>query len=219
MRVRRKDGGGVSRRGARNAGAVAKPKRLAPDPIAKFAEWFAMADTAGTPQPEATALATAGRGGRVSVRLVLLKGADADGFVFYTNTLSSKGRDLASNPRAAMVFWWQRIGKQVRVEGRVRRVEPAEADSYWRSRPRLSRLAGAVSRQSAPVASRAVLVARMEELRRRLRGREVPRPPHWTGFRIIPDEIEFWTLRAHRLHDRELFRRSRRGWTRTILQP
>lgn len=219
MGVRRKDGRGAQRRGTRKAGVAAKPMKSAPDPIGKFAEWFAMADKAGTPQPEATALATAGPGGRVSVRYVLLKGADADGFVFYTNALSPKGRDLASNPRAAMVFWWQRTGRQVRIEGRVHRVDPAEADSYWRSRPRLSRLAGAVSRQSAPVASRAILVARMEELRRRLRGREVPRPLHWTGFRIIPDEIEFWTLRAHRLHDRELFRRSRRGWSRILLQP
>jgi pyridoxamine 5'-phosphate oxidase len=170
-------------------------------------------------QPEATALATAARGGRVSVRFVLLKNADANGFVFYTNALSPKGRDLAANPRAALVFWWDRIGKQVRVQGRVRRVSAAEADKYWRSRPRLSRLAGAVSDQSAPVESRAILVARMEALRRRLRGRGVPRPAHWTGFRVIPDEIEFWTLRAHRLHERELFTRSVRGWNRTMLQP
>jgi pyridoxamine 5'-phosphate oxidase len=170
-------------------------------------------------QPEATALATAARGGRVSVRFVLLKSADDGGFVFYTNALSRKGRDLAANPRAALVFWWDRIGKQVRVEGRVRRVSAAEADQYWRSRPRLSRLAGAISRQSAPVENRAILVARMEALRRRLRGRGVPRPTHWTGFRIIPDEIEFWTMRAHRLHDRELFTRSARGWRRELLQP
>jgi pyridoxamine 5'-phosphate oxidase len=190
-----------------------------PDPIAQFSDWFGQSRRAGIVQPEATALATAGRGGRVSVRFVLLKSADAAGFVFYTNALSRKGRDLATNPRAALVFWWDRIGRQVRVEGRVRRVSAAEADRYWRSRPRLSRLAGAVSRQSAPIESRAILVARMEALRRRLRGRRVPRPPHWTGFRIIPDEIEFWTMRAHRLHERELFVRSARGWSRTMLQP
>jgi pyridoxamine 5'-phosphate oxidase len=213
----KRDSGAPRRKGR------ASPSRRAPgaipDPIAQFNDWFDLASRAGTMQPEATALATAGRGGRVSVRFVLLKSADASGFVFYTNALSRKGRDLAANPRAGLVFWWDRIGKQVRVEGRVRRVSAAEADEYWRSRPRLSRLAGAVSRQSAPVESRAILVARMEALRRRLRGRDVPRPPHWTGFRIIPDEIEFWTLRAHRLHERELFVRSARGWSRTILQP
>jgi pyridoxamine 5'-phosphate oxidase len=201
-----------SRRAADSALAIS-------DPIARFNEWFRQASRAGMAQPEATALATAGRGGRVSVRFVLLKSADAGGFVFYTNTLSRKGREMAENPRAALVFWWDRIGKQVRVEGPVRRVSAAEADDYWRSRPRLSRLASAVSRQSAPVESRAVMVARMEALRRRLRGRGVPRPPHWTGFRIIPDEIEFWTLRAHRLHEREQFVRFARGWKRRMLQP
>jgi pyridoxamine 5'-phosphate oxidase len=169
--------------------------------------------------PEAMALATATPRGAPSVRFVLLKSADARGFVFFTNAVSAKGEDLAANPRAALTFHWAPLGRQVRVAGRVETVSPAEADAYWVTRPRASRLAAVASRQSTRLGSRAVLEARWRGLRRRYRGRPVPRPPTWTGFRVVPDAIEFWTHRAHRLHDRELFLRTRRGWRRLRLQP
>jgi pyridoxamine 5'-phosphate oxidase len=169
--------------------------------------------------PEAMALATATPRGAPSVRFVLLKSADARGFVFFTNAVSPKGEDLAANPRAALTFYWAPLGRQVRVAGRVEAVSPAEADAYWATRPRASRLAALASRQSARLGSRTALEARWRGLRRRYRGRPVPRPPTWTGFRVVPDAIEFWTHRAHRLHDRELFLRTRRGWRRLRLQP
>ena len=150
---------------------------------------------------------------------VLLKQVDRDGFVFYTNARSRKGRELAATPRAALVFHWGRLGKQVRVEGRTREVSAAEADAYWASRPRASQLAALASEQSAPLATRAQLLATWRALARRYRGAPVPRPAHWTGYRVIPDAIEFWTHRDHRLHDRELFTRARRGWRQTRLQP
>jgi pyridoxamine 5'-phosphate oxidase len=189
------------------------------DPIARFHRWFAQARAAGILQPEAMAVATADAAGRPSVRMVLLKQADRDGFVFYTNGRSRKGRDLQANPRAALVVHWDRLGKQVRVEGRVREVSDAEADAYWTSRPRPSQLAALASEQSAPLATRAALVAKWRGLARRYRGDAVPRPPHWTGYRLVPAAIEFWTHREHRLHDRELFTRRRSGWKRMLLQP
>jgi pyridoxamine 5'-phosphate oxidase len=192
---------------------------MAVDPIARFQRWFAQARAAGILQPEALAVATADAAGRPSVRMVLLKQADRDGFVFYTNGRSRKGRELRANPRAALVVHWDRLGKQVRIEGRVREVSEAEADAYWTSRPRPSQLAALASEQSAPIATRAALVAKWRALARRYRGAPVPRPPHWTGYRLVPTAIEFWTHREHRLHDRELFTRRRSGWTRMLLQP
>jgi len=193
---------------------------MAADPIARFRRWFAAAARhPAIAQPEAMALATADRRGRPAVRLVLLKQADADGFVFYTNANSRKGLDLAANPHAAAVFYWHPLGRQVRVAGRVTRLSGADADAYWASRPRESQLGGAASAQSAPIASRAALLARWRALARRYRGQAVPRPPHWTGFRIAAETLEFWTLRPHRMHDRELFTRTRRGWRMTRLQP
>jgi pyridoxamine 5'-phosphate oxidase len=189
------------------------------DPIARFRRWFRDAERAKLPQPEAMGLATADRRGRPSLRVVLLKHADADGFVFYTNARSRKGRELAANPWAALVFHWQSLGRQVRVEGRVVQVSAAEADAYWASRPRESQLGGAASDQSEPIASRAALLSRWRTLDRRYRDAAVPRPPHWTGFRVVPATIEFWTLRPFRMHDRELFARTRSGWRVTRLQP
>lgn len=189
------------------------------DPIVRFRRWFAAAATAGLPQPESMALATADRSGRPSVRIVLLKHADADGFVFYTNAHSRKGRELAENPWAALVFHWQPLGRQVRVEGRVEPVSAAEADAYWSTRPRESQLGGAASEQSAPIESRAALLRQWRALSRRYGGAPVPRPPHWTGFRVVPRTIEFWTLRPFRMHDRELFTRGRGGWRVQRLQP
>jgi len=189
------------------------------DPIGQFHRWFAAAERAGVPLAESAALATADRRGRPSVRFVLLKGADARGFVVYTNAASRKGRELAANPYAALAFHWRPLGKQVRVEGRVRPVDPAEADAYWVTRPRASRLAALASRQSMPLTNRAALMARWRALARKFRGAEIPRPREWTGFRIVPDVIEFWTHRAHRLHDREAFVRTRGAWRAVRLQP
>jgi pyridoxamine 5'-phosphate oxidase len=194
--------------------------RSTADPIARFERWFAAARRTGAALPESVALATADRSGRPAVRLVLLKGVDERGFVFFTDGRSRKGRDLAQNPRAALAFHWSALGRQVRVEGRVVEVSRAEADAYWRTRPRASQLAASSSHQSAPLDARADLVARWRELTRAHAGREVPRPRTWTGFRIVPSRIEFWTHRDHRLHDRELFARARGGgWTMTRLNP
>jgi pyridoxamine 5'-phosphate oxidase len=189
------------------------------DPLARFRLWFGQARRAHIPLPEAMALATASPKSVPSVRFVLLKVADERGFTFFTDTRSPKGRDLARNPRAALVFYWDPIGKQVRVRGRVAPVSAAEADVYWRTRPRESRLAATASHQSAPLASHGALLARWRRLRARHRGSDIPRPSGWRGFRIVPDEIEFWTRRTHRLHHRELFVRSARGWRRRLLQP
>jgi pyridoxamine 5'-phosphate oxidase len=165
------------------------------------------------------ALATATRAGAPSVRFVLLKQADRRGFVFFTDARSRKGRELARNARAAFAFYWNPLGRQVRIEGRVAPISAREADAYWETRPRPSRLAASVSHQSAELPSRAWLIARWRRLGRQNRRRPVPRPSTWTGFRVVPDTIEFWTHREHRLHDRELFVRGRRGWRRTLLQP
>src|SRR5262249_17274962 len=189
------------------------------DPIARFHRWYAAARRTRILQPDAMALATADGRGRPAARMVLLKHADPAGFVFYTNTHSRKGRELRANPRAALGFHWDVLGRQIRIEGRVRPVSTAEADAYWATRPRASQLAALASDQSAPLASRARLLARWRALARRHRGHPVPRPPHWSGYRLVPDAIEFWTHREHRLHDREVFRRTTRGWKRALLQP
>jgi pyridoxamine 5'-phosphate oxidase len=189
------------------------------DPMALFEQWLAQARRSGVAQPETMALATSDRRGRMSVRFVLLKDSGGDGLVFYSNALSRKGKEMAENPRAALAFWWDRIGKQVRAEGRVVQVSDREADAYWKTRPRLSRLAARVSRQSEPIASRGRLSSKMKVLTHRLVGKEVPRPRHWTGFRLIPDTMEFWKMRAHRLHEREVFVRNGGGWKRALLQP
>jgi len=188
------------------------------DPVAIFRRWYAHAERAGEHLPDAVALATSDRG-RPSVRFVLLKGVDDRGVVFYTNLGSPKARHLRRNPRAEMAFYWDRTGRQVRIGGRVVPVSAAEADAYWNSRPRISRLGGIASRQSAPMPSRAALLARLGRITLRYAGRSIPRPAWWSGFRILPDRIEFWTRRAWRLHDRALFQRIARGWKKTILQP
>jgi pyridoxamine 5'-phosphate oxidase len=165
------------------------------------------------------ALATATRAGVPSLRMVLLKQADARGFVFFTDARSRKGRELRSNPRAAATFHWNTMGRQVRVEGRVVELGDAEADAYWVTRPRGSQLSGATSHQSSALASRAALVRRRDALEHRLAGGDVPRPAEWRGFRIVPDAIEFWTHRDDRLHHRELFRRRAGAWRTSLLEP
>ena len=189
------------------------------DPLVRFRRWFDEARRARVPLPEAMALATADAAGRPSVRFVLLKGADERGFVFFTDARSRKGRELRENPRASVAIYWNAVGKQVRIEGRTEGVAPAEVDRYWKTRPRESRLAALSSTQSARLAGRSSLVALWRKLGRRYPGDEVPRPSYWTGFRLVPETIEFWRHREHRLHDRELFVRTRRGWSRTLLQP
>jgi pyridoxamine 5'-phosphate oxidase len=189
------------------------------DPIVRFQRWFEEARRAGVALPESMALATADARGRPAVRFVLLKQGDESGFVFFTNAASRKGRELRDNQHAALAFYWDELGKQVRIEGSIEEMSAAAADVYWVTRPRASQLAARASRQSALVASRRVLVARWRSLTRRYAGKAVPRPEGWLGYRLIPDAIEFWTRHEHRLHHRELFVRSRRGWKRQLLQP
>jgi pyridoxamine 5'-phosphate oxidase len=189
------------------------------DPIRKFNTWFSQARRSGIELAENCALATADRRGRPSVRYVLLKEADASGFTFYTNAESRKGRELDTNPRAALAFYWHENGHQVRIEGKVKQVSDAEADAYWAERPRDSQLASLASRQSKTVADRAALVAELKRLVSKYKGTNVPRPARWTGYQLVPDRIEFWTRREPRLHHRELFTRTRQGWRVAILQP
>jgi pyridoxamine 5'-phosphate oxidase len=164
-------------------------------------------------------LATASADGAPSARMVLLKAADEDGFVFYSGYDSRKGSELAANPRAALVFYWQSLGRQVRVEGPVERASAEESDAYFASRPRASRLAAWASEQSRPLASRADLDRRYAELEAEYEGREVPRPERWGGYRLRPEAIEFWQHRDNRLHERIRYTRAREGWTAELLSP
>ena len=189
------------------------------DPVAQFRAWLAAAEEAAIRLPETMILATATRDGRPSARAVLLKGVDAGGFVFYTSYESRKARELAENPRAALVFLWDALGRQVRVEGSVARVPVAESEAYFRTRPLGSRIGAWASRQSAPLESRAALEQRAAELAAEYDGREMPLPPFWGGYRLAPDAIEFWQHREDRLHDRLRYRRSDGGWTIERLGP
>ena len=192
---------------------------VSPAPIARFNRWLAAARRAGAPLAEAAALATVDTRRRPSVRYVLLKGADARGFVFYTNLESRKGRDLARNPHASLALYWDATGRQVRIDGRVELVDPAEADTYWAERPRASRIASLVSRQSEVLSSRKRLDAAFRAACRRYGEADVPRPARWTGYRLVPRLIEFWTRREPRLHVREQFEMTRGKWKKTLLQP
>jgi pyridoxamine 5'-phosphate oxidase len=189
------------------------------DPIALFGELFARARDAGIDNANAMHLATADAEGRPSVRVVLLKGFDASGFVFYTNLDSRKGLELAANPRAELNFYWRELARQVRIGGEVARVSDAEADAYWASRPRLSQLGAWASKQSRPLPSKARLVADVAKAESRHLGRPVPRPPFWGGFRLRPERLEFWHSKPFRLHDRLEYRRTADGWQATTLYP
>jgi len=190
-----------------------------PDPVALFDRWLADAVAAGLHEPNAMAVATADRDGRPSVRIVLLKGFDASGAVFYTNHDSRKGHELAVNPRASAVLLWHQLQRQVRIEGRVAKVEPERSDAYFASRPRGAQVGAAASRQSRPVESRDALEAQVAEVERAFEGREVERPGHWGGYRIALDVVEFWQGRANRLHDRLRYTRTGGEWNRERLQP
>ena len=191
------------------------------DPFQQFAEWFREAEAALPVDPNAMVLSTVGPDGRPSSRVVLLKGFDREGFVFYGNLESRKFRDLRAHPWAALNFHWKPLEKQVRIEGRVTQVSAQEADAYFATRPRGSQIGAWASRQSEPLASRAALEAAVKEVEARYGGREVPRPPHWSGFRLDPDRIEFWQAGQFRLHDRLVFRRTSHDtpWTEERLYP
>jgi pyridoxamine 5'-phosphate oxidase len=191
------------------------------DPFALFKAWFADAKAAEPNDPDAMALATVDAAGLPDVRMVLLKAADERGFVFYTNEQSAKGGELASNPKAALVLHWKSIRRQVRVRGAVSRVSDADADKYFASRSRDSRIAASASDQSRPLQSRATFEARVTELQKKYDGKDVPRPAHWGGYRIVPSEIEFWQDRPHRMHDRVRFTRkdANSAWVSTRLYP
>jgi pyridoxamine 5'-phosphate oxidase len=189
------------------------------DPHALFEEWLAEAQLSEPNDPTAMALATADAEARPSVRMVLLKGHDARGFVFYSNMDSRKGGELAANPRAALLFHWKSLRRQVRVEGPVEPVSEAEADAYFASRARASQLGAWASEQSRPLDSRATFEARYQEMLNRFEGGDVPRPGRWSGWRVVPERIEFWSDRAFRLHERRLFTRCDGGWTEGLLYP
>jgi pyridoxamine 5'-phosphate oxidase len=189
------------------------------DPFALFSAWFAEAVQSEPNDPNAMTLATATQGGAPSARIVLLKDWNRDGFVFYTNTTSRKGNELAGNPQAALLFHWKSLRRQIRIEGRAESVTDAEADDYYKSRPRISRLGAWASIQSRPLPARAVLEQRVAEAEAKYPGDDVPRPPHWSGYRVIPSTFEFWLDMPFRLHDRTVFQRESHGWSYGKIYP
>jgi pyridoxamine 5'-phosphate oxidase len=189
------------------------------DPFAQFARWFDEAVAARLPEPNAMTLATVGPDGRPSARIVLLKGVDPRGLAFFTNYDSRKARELPDGAHAALLFYWHELERQVRIEGRVERIGAAESDTYFASRPRASRIGAWASPQSRVIADRAWLEQRFAEAQARFPGDDVPRPPHWGGYRVVPESFEFWQGRASRLHDRIAYRRASGDWTVVRLAP
>jgi len=189
------------------------------DPFALFDIWYAQARAGEINDSNAMALATANADGRVGVRMVLLKGHGPDGFVFYTNQQGRKAADIATNGHVALLFHWKSLRRQIRIEGVVTPVSVAQADAYFASRARDSQLGAWASDQSRPLPSRAVFEDRFAQVQARFDGQPVPRPPHWSGYRVVPDHIEFWLDREHRLHERRVFDRVDGGWSEGLLYP
>lgn len=190
------------------------------DPLALFDEWLAEATRSEPNDPEAMAVASVGEDGMPSVRMVLLKGHDRRGFVFYTNTESRKGTELLAHPQAALMFHWKTLRRAVRIEGRASRVADEDADAYFASRGRDSQLGAWASDQSRPLPARELFETRFEEAKARFEGNAVPRPAYWSGFRVAPERIEFWRDRPHRLHERRLFTAGPSGaWSEELLYP
>ncbi|HXG79792.1 MAG TPA: pyridoxamine 5'-phosphate oxidase [Methyloceanibacter sp.] len=191
------------------------------DPLALFRAWMREAQASEPVDPEAMAVATAGADGLPNVRMILLKGADERGFVFYTNSESAKGKELAANPKAALLFYWKSLGRQIRLRGLIEPASEAEADAYFATRHRQSRIGAWASAQSRPLASREALEAEVGRLAETFGDGDVPRPAYWRGYRLIPLEIEFWQSGAFRLHDRVVFRRAtpQEPWVKTRLYP
>lgn len=189
------------------------------DPFALFDAWYAEAHTSEINDSNAMAIATSDAEGRLGLRMVLLKGHGPDGFIFYTNQQGRKAADIAANPRVALLFHWKSLRRQVRIEGPVSTVRTADADAYFATRSRDSQLGAWASDQSRPLDSRATFEARFAEMQARFEGGPVPRPPHWSGYRVTPLQIEFWQDREHRLHERRLFTRTDDGWVEGMLYP
>jgi pyridoxamine 5'-phosphate oxidase len=206
-------------KGARGSLRGLHERDLDPDPIRLFQRWFKEANRAGLPLPDAVALATVSADGRPSCRMMLLKGVDARGFVLYTNFQSRKGAELTRAGRAALVAHWAELERQVRVEGRVEQIPAAESDAYFASRPRGSQVGAWASPQSAVVSGREELEAAYASFEKKFKGQPVPRPPHWGGFCLRPDRIEFWQGRLNRMHDRLCYERAGKGWNVTRLAP
>ena len=192
---------------------------MADDPFALFDSWYAEARQSEPNDPEAMAVATANAEGRPSARMVLLKNHGPNGFTFYTHEGSRKGEEIAANPNLALLFHWKSLGRQVRIEGVAHRVKPAIADAYFAGRPREAQIGAWASDQSRPLADRETFEERFEEMRQKFDGMAVPRPNDWSGFRVVPERIEFWTAREHRLHERRLFTLEAGGWTEGLLYP
>ncbi len=189
-------------------------------PFAWFHRWMAEAETSEPSDPNAMTVVTVGPGGRPSARTILLKGTDPRGFVFFTNTHSRKGQEIGANNQVSLLFYWKSLKRQIRIEGTVESVTDAEADAYYATRPRISRLGAWASDQSRPLAARAELERRLSVFEAKYPGDAIPRPPHWSGYRVLPDRFEFWQDMPFRLHDRTIFdRTSDGGWTMGKLFP